>query len=117
LREILARVAGSLSATYRPYGTAVFPLSIPDNRPHNGTELMDMRLDTAFVGRGEIGPIERLVRLGMSIYLSPVILVVLAIGLIGLLAAKLGKTAGRVAVVGIQPNRMSSRQALARPPR
>jgi hypothetical protein len=60
---------------------------------------MDMKADAAIDRRGGIAPLDHLVRLGLVIFLSPVILVVLAIGLIGLLAAKIGETAGRVAVV------------------
>jgi hypothetical protein len=66
---------------------------------------MDMKADAAIDRRGGIAPLDHLVRLGLVIYLSPVILVVLAIGLIGLLAAKIGKPAAPVTVEGFHSHR------------
>jgi hypothetical protein len=58
---------------------------------------MDMGLDAAIDRREKIGTLERLARFVLVAYLSPVILIVLAIGLVGMLAAKIGKPTARVA--------------------
>jgi hypothetical protein len=42
-------------------------------------------------------------RLALVVYLSPVILVVLAIGLVGMVAASIGKPAACVAIDGVHP--------------
>jgi hypothetical protein len=62
---------------------------------------MDIRLDAAIDRREEIRPLERLLRIGLVAWLSPVILVVLAIGLVGMLATRIGKPTSRVAVKGV----------------
>jgi hypothetical protein len=62
---------------------------------------MDIRLDTAIDRREKPHPLERLLRIGLVAWLSPVILVVLAIGLVAMLAAKIGKPIARVAIKGV----------------
>jgi hypothetical protein len=57
-----------------------------------------MGLLAATVDHAGTGPAQRLVRWALVVYLSPVILVVLAIGLVGVVAASLGKPAARVAI-------------------
>jgi hypothetical protein len=59
--------------------------------------------DAAIDRRQEIGTPERLARLSLVVLLSPVILIVLAIGLVGMLAQKLGgRPVAMVAVEGVK---------------
>ena len=68
-----------------------------------------MGLEAATVHHAGTGPAQRLVRLALVVYLSPVILVVLAIGLVGVVAANIGKPAARVAIDGIHPAHTAAR--------
>ena len=70
---------------------------------------MKMRRDPAIVRREGIISLDRLVRLALVVYLSPVILVVFAIGLVGALAAKIVKPAGKIAVEGVHSAHKSGR--------
>jgi hypothetical protein len=62
-----------------------------------------MGLVSATVRRAGTAPAQRLLRLALVVYLSPVIVLVLAIGLVGVVAASLGRPAARVAVDGVHP--------------
>ncbi len=70
---------------------------------------MDRGLDVAMVRRDEIDPLSRLVRLMLVIYLSPVILTVFAIGLVGMIAAKFTKPIARRVVEGVHRGHGPSR--------
>jgi hypothetical protein len=61
---------------------------------------MDTSVDAAIGGRGGIGSLERIGRFVLIAYLSPVILVVLAIGLVGMVATKIGKPTAMGALKG-----------------
>jgi hypothetical protein len=62
---------------------------------------MDIRVDAAIDRPERAFPLDRLMRIGMVVYLSPVILTVLAIGLVGMLATRIGKLTSKVAVKGV----------------
>jgi hypothetical protein len=62
-----------------------------------------MGLVSATVQRAGTAPAQRLLRLALVVYLSPVILLVLAIGVVGVVAASLGRPPARVAVDGVHP--------------
>ena len=70
---------------------------------------MDQELEATSVRRGGIDPFSRLVRIALVVYLSPVILIVLAIGLVGMLAMKVGKPTARMAVEGAHPAHETNR--------
>ena len=62
---------------------------------------MDIRVDAAIDRREDNRPLERLLRIGLVAWLSPVILVVLAIGLVAMFASKIGKPIARIAIKGV----------------
>jgi hypothetical protein len=62
---------------------------------------MDIRLDAANDRREEMRPLDHLLRIGLVAWLSPVILVVLAIGLVAMLTEKIGKPTARIAIKDI----------------
>jgi hypothetical protein len=66
-------------------------------------------MDDAIVGRQGLSPFERALRITLAIYLFPVMVAVLAIGLVGMVAARFGKPAATVAVKGLHPNHESSK--------
>lgn len=73
---------------------------------------MEQPLDVTPAPREEIGPVARLVRIALVVYLSPVILVVLAIGGVAMLASKLMKPAPALAADG--PRMANQPMGLAR---
>jgi hypothetical protein len=75
-----------------------------------GTHLMNTSVDATIGGPWEIGPLERLGRFVLIAYLSPVILVVLAIGLVGIIATKMRKPITSVTVEDIHSARETNRQ-------
>jgi hypothetical protein len=62
---------------------------------------MDLSANNPISPTDDAGLVVRLVRCALVLYLSPAILVVLAIGLVAILAAKLGKPTTRVAIKGV----------------
>ena len=58
-------------------------------------------MDDAIVGRKDLGPFQRALRIALVVYLSPVILLVMAIGVVGMLAAKVAKPVARIARAGV----------------
>jgi hypothetical protein len=77
---------------------------------------MDQRADVAHVRPEGLAPLDRFVRIAFVVYLSPVLLIVFAIGLAGMLASKMRPTA-RVAVEGLHPTHKPNRPlGLARVP-
>jgi hypothetical protein len=81
-----------------------------------GAKLMKMSPGHAIVRREGSHPLDlsRLMRVALVVYLSPVILLVFAIGLIGMLAASLVKPAGQVAAKGVHSDREPALTASAR---
>jgi hypothetical protein len=72
--------------------------------------LLERTMDEAMIGREGPGPIGRAVRIALVVYLSPVIVIVMAIGVVGMLATRVGKMVTRLAFADIP-----SRHTLAGP--
>jgi hypothetical protein len=62
---------------------------------------MERKMDKAIVGRVGNGGFERALRVVLMVYLSPVIAIVMAIGFVGMLAARVGKPVALAAVEGV----------------
>jgi hypothetical protein len=62
---------------------------------------MEQKMDDTIVGREGLGPFQHAIRIALVVYLSPVILLVMAIGVVGMLAAKVAKPVARIARAGV----------------
>jgi hypothetical protein len=62
---------------------------------------MERTMDNAIGGREGISPVERALRVALVVYLSPVLVVVLAIAIVGMLASRIGKPIARAVVEGV----------------
>ena len=70
---------------------------------------MGIRLDVPAETSVEVRPLDRALRIAMVIYLSPVILAVLAVGVVGMVASSFGKPTARVAGEGLHSSHKLSR--------